>query len=114
MTDYEQFINEAKRLGAEFVGKIGDLDGKFYDAWRINGKGFILARNSTGRIGLYEFVGKDGAPVEEDIAWLAGKVGPERYYVDCPNQDCMWEGTAVIGTICPKCGTPTIAAQREA
>lgn len=36
-----------------------------------------------------------------------------RYYVDCPNSDCMWEGTEVIGTLCPKCGTPTIAAQRE-
>lgn len=76
MTDYEQFIGEAKRMGAEFVGQIGDFDGKFYDAWQIDGKGFILARNITGRIGLYEFVGKDGAPVEEDIAWLTGKALP--------------------------------------
>ena len=76
MTDYEQFVDEAKRMGAEFVGQIGDLDGKFYDAWRVNGFGFILARNSVGRIGVYEFVGKHGAPVENDIAWLIGKSLP--------------------------------------
>lgn len=76
MTDYEQFIERAKHLGAEFVGKIGDFDGKFYDAWRVNGHGFILARNITGRIGIYEFVGKDGAPVADDIAWLESQALP--------------------------------------
>lgn len=70
MSDYGRFIKEAKALGAECVGKIGDFDGKFYDAWHINGLGFILARNSVGRIGLYTFQGRDGAPVENDIQWL--------------------------------------------
>lgn len=76
MTDYDQFLEEAKRMGAEHVGEIGDLDGKFFDAWRVNGYGFILARNITGRIGIYEFVGKDGAPVEKDIEWLTARSLP--------------------------------------
>lgn len=75
-TDYEQFINAANRLGAKRLGKLGDLDGKFYDAWRVNGQGFILARNSVGRIGIYEFVGKDGASVDEDITWLTNTALP--------------------------------------
>ena len=71
-TDYGRFVEEAQRLGAEHLGKIGDFDGVFYDAWRVNGQGFIVARNSCGRVGLYEFVGKDGAPVDDDIAWVVG------------------------------------------
>lgn len=74
MTDYERFMAEANRLGAKRVGRIGNFDGKFYDGWQVAGQGFILARNHTGRIGIYAFVGKDGAPVEDDIQWLTDQV----------------------------------------
>lgn len=75
-SDYERFIEEAKRLGAERVGRIGRLDGRPYEGWCAGGRGFILARDTTGGIGIYAFVGKDGAAVEDDIQWLTEQVLP--------------------------------------
>ena len=77
-TDYAKFTAAAKELGAEKVKTIGRLDDSiFAEAWRFNGpprckgEGFILAHNTAdGTIGVYQFVGIDGAGVEADIKWL--------------------------------------------
>jgi len=82
-SDYEKFTSAAKELGAERVKKIGRLDEYVsVEAWYFNapprrkGEGFILMRNLEDEtIGVYEFVGKSGASVDDDIKWLMATYG---------------------------------------
>ena len=82
-SDYEKFTAAAKELGAEKVKEIGRLDGHVaVEAWYFNapvrkkGEGFILMRNLRDEtIGVYEFVGKSGASVDDDIKWLMETYG---------------------------------------
>jgi hypothetical protein len=82
-SDYAKFTTAAKELGAERVKKIGRLDEcVIVEAWyfdgptRRKGEGFILMHNtSDGTIGVYEFVGKSGASVDDDIKWLMATYG---------------------------------------
>lgn len=77
-SDYKQFTSAAKELGAVQVKKIGQLDGSVVvEAWyfngppRISGEGFILMHNTDDHtIGVYQFVGRNGASVDDDIQWL--------------------------------------------
>lgn len=81
-TDYERFTAAAKELGAEKVKQIGKLDDCVVEAWyfdgppRRKGEGFMLVRNLTDNtIGVYSFVGRDGASVDDDIKWLMATYG---------------------------------------
>jgi hypothetical protein len=82
-SDYEKFIAAAQELGAMRIKKIGRLDGDIIvEAWyfspppRRKGEGFILMRNLTDEtIGVYQFVGKDGGSVDDDIKWLMETYG---------------------------------------
>lgn len=81
--DYEKFTATAKELGAEkvkYIGRLSDLI--VVEAWRfegpprMKGEGFILMHNLEDHtIGVYEFVGRDGGSVDEDIKWLMAKYG---------------------------------------
>jgi hypothetical protein len=81
--DYAKFAAAAKQLGAERVKRLGRLDGDvIVEAWYFNaparrkGEGFVLMRNlSDDTIGVYEFVGKSGASVDDDIKWLMATYG---------------------------------------
>lgn len=82
-SDYERFTAAAKEFGAEKVKTIGRLDNYIVvEAWYFNaparrkGEGFILMHNLADHtIGVYEFVGKDGGSVDDDIKWLMAKYG---------------------------------------
>jgi hypothetical protein len=81
-TDYEKFTAAAKELGAERVKEIGRLETCVVEAWCFNapprqkGEGFILLRNlRDDTIGVYQFVGIDGAGVDADIKWLMAMYG---------------------------------------
>lgn len=82
-TDYERFTAAAKELGAERVRQLGKLDEYIIvEAWYFNaparckGEGFIPMRNlADGTIGVYSFVGKSGASVDDDIKWLMATYG---------------------------------------
>lgn len=82
-SDYKQFTSAAHKLGAAKVKTLGRLDDHIVvEAWyfdgppRLKGEGFILMHNLTDHtIGVYQFVGKDGGSVDEDIKWLMATYG---------------------------------------
>lgn len=85
LTDYQRFCQAAKDLGAERMQILGKLHGMpdenlQVESWyfegppRQSGEGFFLIHNKTnGTIGVYEFAGPSGAPIEQDIKWLMAK-----------------------------------------
>ena len=77
-TDYFQFISFATEKGCKAQGVIGRLPKRptvRAESWELpEGGGFILMVNEVDyTIGIYEFVGKNGAPVIRDIEWLQNK-----------------------------------------
>lgn len=77
-TDYFQFITFATELDCKAQGVIGRLPKRptvRVESWELpEGNGFILMLNEADyTIGIYEFVGKNGAPVIRDIEWLKNK-----------------------------------------
>ena len=84
-TDYERFTAAAIELGAEKICNAGKIPGYpdenlRAECWYFNGpirqpgEGFFIIHNrTTGKIGVYEFVGNNGASVEEDMKWLMRK-----------------------------------------
>lgn len=82
-SDYEKFTVSAKALGAQRIKTLGQLDDNVVvEAWYFNapprrkGQGFILMHNLDDHtIGVYEFVGKDGGSVDDDIKWLMAMYG---------------------------------------
>lgn len=69
MSDYERIKAEIINLGGDRINTLGYLDGVMYEACEVTGHGFVLA-SKKGKVGIYAFVGKDGAPVEDDIAFI--------------------------------------------
>lgn len=69
LTDYAR-LRTALEMHGQFSGEFGILNGIRYEAWVINTHGVIVATNGRGRIGLYGFVGKFAAPVENDLAYI--------------------------------------------
>lgn len=80
LTDYDQFTIFAGQLGCKLQGVIGMVPCAKrkhirVEAWELPERGgFVLMVNEkTGKIGVYDFVGKDGDPLIRDIEWLKNK-----------------------------------------
>ena len=80
LTDYSQFTIFAEQQGCEFQGVIGNLPCKKrrhirVESWELPDEGgFVLMVDElTGQIGVYDFVGENGAPLIRDIEWLKNK-----------------------------------------
>jgi len=85
MTDCEKLKAALLRLGAEYMGFadhfiLDDSGSVSAEKWLLNDFGFIVCiDNDTEQVGLYAFVGVNGAGVEQDIAFLeklAASTGP--------------------------------------
>ena len=75
LPDYLQVQEKLFEVGATFhevLRNFGDyeehdLEARFYN---VNGKGLIVCIYNDGKCGLYTLVGKDGEPVENDLAFI--------------------------------------------
>jgi hypothetical protein len=83
MTDYQKLRTFIENLGGEIVNVIGTFESDepekrvTFEAWTLNGRGLILGRDDTGGVGMWDFVGTDGADVQEDMAYLRNKMETE-------------------------------------
>lgn len=76
-TDFQQVKESLIAKGASFVGIVGLCSGAIWTGWHLNEVGIILATDGNS-IGLYDFVGVPGAPVESDLAYLESRVEGRR------------------------------------
>lgn len=72
-SDYSNLRTAMLEVGGYFLGVIGRWEGVRYEGWCIGEHGLIVAVNEIGNgVGIYKFVGANGAPVESDIEFVRG------------------------------------------
>jgi hypothetical protein len=68
-SDAQRVREKLLALGGDFVAAIGIFNGALFTTWLLDGVGIIFAFNGES-VGLYDFVGEQGAPVEQDLRYL--------------------------------------------
>jgi hypothetical protein len=78
--DYDRLSAALLRQGAEHVSDIGivqitdddEVGGAVrIEAWSVNGHGLIIAHHLRSHsIGFYDFLGRDGQPIDFDLAYV--------------------------------------------
>lgn len=74
-SNYDLVVKKLAEVGANFHESLNNADDNFeadlhLELWEVHGRGLIVAAHDDGRCGLYQFVGLDGDPVEEDLKFI--------------------------------------------